>query len=281
MGLHSGPVYRVADINANQNVAGGGINIAQRVMDCGDAGHILASQSVADMLGHLSSWKDSLHDLGEADVKHGVRVHLYNLYTEEVGNAELPRETADGAEKDGCNTLQGKEEETCAWNGCGRSHSVTCRVVVSPTQGARPDREGHHRSRRFHQHHGRCNLRRHAEDSAQRFPAAIAFLECALRQRSGEDLATDDPSGRHETHARGGPRALPAGRQQSLPCRIDWQSGQRIRAGVEGGELPERRHAGRGAGDGGVQGEGAGHAGRGGIQAARRTGRIAGYGAEV
>jgi tetratricopeptide (TPR) repeat protein/class 3 adenylate cyclase len=90
MGLHSGPVYRVADINANQNVAGGGINIAQRVMDCGDAGHILASQSVADMLGHLSSWKDSLHDLGETDVKHGVRVHLYNLYTEETGNAELP-----------------------------------------------------------------------------------------------------------------------------------------------------------------------------------------------
>ena len=90
MGLHSGPVYRVADINANENVAGGGINIAQRVMDCGDAGHILASQSVADMLGHLSSWKDSLHDLGETDVKHGVRVHLYNLYTEETGNAELP-----------------------------------------------------------------------------------------------------------------------------------------------------------------------------------------------
>jgi class 3 adenylate cyclase/tetratricopeptide (TPR) repeat protein len=91
MGLHSGPVYRVADINANQNVAGGGINIAQRVMDCGDAGHILASQSVADVLGHLSNWEDCLHDLGETEVKHGVRVHLYNLYTEEVGNAELPQ----------------------------------------------------------------------------------------------------------------------------------------------------------------------------------------------
>jgi TolB-like protein/tetratricopeptide (TPR) repeat protein/class 3 adenylate cyclase len=91
MGLHSGPVYRVADINANQNVAGGGINIAQRVMDCGDAGHILASQNVADVLGHLSSWKDYLHDSGEAEVKHGVRVHLYNVYTDEVGNAELPQ----------------------------------------------------------------------------------------------------------------------------------------------------------------------------------------------
>jgi class 3 adenylate cyclase/Flp pilus assembly protein TadD len=91
MGLHGGPVYRVADINANQNVAGGGINIAQRVMDCGDAGHILASQSVADVLGQLSSWKERLHDLGEAEVKHGVRVHLYNLYTAEAGNPELPQ----------------------------------------------------------------------------------------------------------------------------------------------------------------------------------------------
>jgi tetratricopeptide (TPR) repeat protein/class 3 adenylate cyclase len=91
MGLHSGPVYRVADINANQNVAGGGINIAQRVMDCGDAGHILTSQSVADVLGQLSSWKDCLHDLGEAEAKHGVRVHLYNLYTAEAGNPELPQ----------------------------------------------------------------------------------------------------------------------------------------------------------------------------------------------
>jgi class 3 adenylate cyclase/tetratricopeptide (TPR) repeat protein len=91
MGLHSGPVYRVADINANQNVAGGGINIAQRMMDCGDAGHILASQSVADVLGQLSIWKERLHDLGEAEVKHGVRVHLYNLYTAEAGNAELPQ----------------------------------------------------------------------------------------------------------------------------------------------------------------------------------------------
>ncbi len=94
MGLHSGPVYRVLDINANQNVAGEGINVAQRVMDCGDAGHILTSQSVTDVLGQLSSWKDCLHDLGEAEVKHGVRVHLYNLYTNEVGNSALPKKVA-------------------------------------------------------------------------------------------------------------------------------------------------------------------------------------------
>jgi eukaryotic-like serine/threonine-protein kinase len=91
MGIHAGPVYRIADINANRNVAGGGINIAQRVMDCGDAGHILLSKTMADVLRELSSWSKHLRDLGEAEVKHGVRVHLYNLCTEEAGNAELPK----------------------------------------------------------------------------------------------------------------------------------------------------------------------------------------------
>src|SRR5271157_3165239 len=91
MGIHTGPVYRVADINANQNVAGGGINMAQRVMDCGDAGHILVSQMVADMLAQLSEWDKSLHDLGETEVKHGFRVHLYNLHTGECGNPTLPQ----------------------------------------------------------------------------------------------------------------------------------------------------------------------------------------------
>lgn len=90
MGINSGPVYRVADINANRNVAGGGINIAQRVMDCGDAGHILISKSVADVLGQLSSWRGHLHDLGEVEVKHGVRVHIFNLLTEESGNPATP-----------------------------------------------------------------------------------------------------------------------------------------------------------------------------------------------
>jgi serine/threonine protein kinase/TolB-like protein len=91
MGIHTGPVYRVQDINAARNVAGGGINIAQRVMDCGDGGHILISKSVADVLDQVSTWKMALHDLGEAEVKHGVRVHIYNLYTDEAGNRELPQ----------------------------------------------------------------------------------------------------------------------------------------------------------------------------------------------
>ncbi|MBV9609722.1 MAG: adenylate/guanylate cyclase domain-containing protein [Acidobacteria bacterium] len=90
MGIHSGPVYRRADINANTNVAGGGINIAQRVMDCGDSGHILVSKAVGDTLGEVSQWADTLHDLGEVTVKHGVRVHVFNLYTADAGNAEIP-----------------------------------------------------------------------------------------------------------------------------------------------------------------------------------------------
>jgi eukaryotic-like serine/threonine-protein kinase len=94
MGIHTGPVQRMEDINANRNVAGGGINLAQRVMDCGDAGHILVSKSVADVLGQMSHWKGMLHDLGEAQVKHGVKVHLYNLCTDEAGNRELPQKLA-------------------------------------------------------------------------------------------------------------------------------------------------------------------------------------------
>jgi len=94
MGIHTGPVYRVADINANRNVAGGGINIAQRVMDCGDAGHILGSATVAEVLSQVSTWNTTLHDLGEVEVKHGLRIHVYNLYTDEVGNKETPKKVS-------------------------------------------------------------------------------------------------------------------------------------------------------------------------------------------
>lgn len=90
MGVHSGPVYRVSDINANHNVTGGGINMAQRVMDCGDAGHILVSKTTADFLMQTGRWQDLLHDLGQVEVKHGVKVHLYNLYRTDVGNPRKP-----------------------------------------------------------------------------------------------------------------------------------------------------------------------------------------------
>ena len=95
MGIHTGPVFRVADINANRNVAGGGINMAQRVMDCGDAGHILVSKVVADVLSQVSTWSNVvLSDLGEVEVKHQVRVHIVNLHTDFAGNKELPKKVA-------------------------------------------------------------------------------------------------------------------------------------------------------------------------------------------
>ncbi len=90
MGIHSGPVNRVSDVNQQSNVAGAGINFGQRVMDCGDAGHILLSQRVAEDLAHFSRWRPCLHDLGECEVKHGARVHLVNLFSDEFGNPTLP-----------------------------------------------------------------------------------------------------------------------------------------------------------------------------------------------
>src|SRR3954453_22375468 len=91
MGIHSGPVNAVTDLNEHANIAGAGINIAQRVMDCGDAGHILLSKHVADDLEHYPRWQPFLHRLDECQVKHGVRVGVVNLYNAEVGNAQVPK----------------------------------------------------------------------------------------------------------------------------------------------------------------------------------------------
>jgi tetratricopeptide (TPR) repeat protein len=90
MGIHSGPVNEISDLNEQANIAGAGINTAQRVMDCGDAGHILLSRHVAEDLEHYPRWKPYLHEIGECEVKHGIRVCLVNLYTDELGNAEVP-----------------------------------------------------------------------------------------------------------------------------------------------------------------------------------------------
>src|SRR5256885_10670241 len=90
MGIHSGPVDEVVDVNQRANLAGAGINIAKRVMDCGDAGHILLSKRVAEDLEQDERWRPLLHDLGECEVKHGVRVGVTSLYSDEVGNSNLP-----------------------------------------------------------------------------------------------------------------------------------------------------------------------------------------------
>src|SRR6476646_4344293 len=98
MGIHSGPVHHVADVNERENIAGAGINIAQRVMDCGDAGHILLSKHVAEDLQHYSEWRPYLHDVGECEVKHEEMISIVNLYTKELGNPNPPRLKPTGIE---------------------------------------------------------------------------------------------------------------------------------------------------------------------------------------
>src|SRR6478736_2614094 len=90
MGAHSGPVSGVVDVSERTNVAGAGINVAQRIMDCGDAGHILLSKHVAEDLEEYPHWQPHLHELGECEVKHGARVSVVSLYTAELGNPAVP-----------------------------------------------------------------------------------------------------------------------------------------------------------------------------------------------
>ena len=91
MGIHSGPVSGVVDVNNRPNLTGAGINVAQRVMDCGDGGHILLSKHVAEDLEEYERWRPLLHDIGACEVKHGVRVGVSNLHSDGVGNPELPK----------------------------------------------------------------------------------------------------------------------------------------------------------------------------------------------
>src|SRR5881392_371125 len=95
MGIHSGPVNEITDLNEQANIAGAGINMAQRVMDCGDSGHILLSKRVADDLAQYPRWRSFLHDLGECEVKHGVRIGVVNFYSEEFGNLATPKKLKD------------------------------------------------------------------------------------------------------------------------------------------------------------------------------------------
>src|SRR5438477_9751215 len=94
MGVHSGPVDQIKDVNDRTNVAGAGINIAQRVMSCGDAGHILVSKRVADDLAQDRLWQPLLHDLGEVEVKHGAKLGIVNLYSSELGIFFFKQKTA-------------------------------------------------------------------------------------------------------------------------------------------------------------------------------------------
>jgi TolB-like protein len=115
MGIHSGPVHHLADVNERTNVAGAGINIAQRVMDCGDAGHILVSKRVADDLSSYRHWQPYLHELGDFEVKHGVMLSLFNLYAEVVGNPANPAKLGGGRNKQGLGRLAPAAKKLPLW----------------------------------------------------------------------------------------------------------------------------------------------------------------------
>src|SRR5438046_7834332 len=114
MGVHSGPVSGVVDVSGRANVAGAGINIAQRMMDCGDAGHVLVSRHMAEDLEQYGQWKRHLHDLGEIEVKHGLRVSVVNLYTEELGNPEVPQKFLHARHKTAAAPVV-REKKSRAW----------------------------------------------------------------------------------------------------------------------------------------------------------------------
>ena len=97
MGIHSGPVNEVTDLNEQANIAGAGINTAQRIMDCGDAGHILVSKHAAEDLEQYDQWQPYLHDLGQCEVKHGERLHVVNFYNGEIGNPAVPEKFTTNA----------------------------------------------------------------------------------------------------------------------------------------------------------------------------------------
>jgi TolB-like protein/class 3 adenylate cyclase/Tfp pilus assembly protein PilF len=133
MGIHSGPVNEVADVNERANITGAGINVAQRVMDCGDAGHILLSKHVADDLEQYPRWRSHLHELGECEVKHGVRVHVVNLYTEEVGNSQVPEKFQKTKEMQGAPAIAASEAKPA---GGSRGWIAALVIVATAIAGA-------------------------------------------------------------------------------------------------------------------------------------------------
>jgi TolB-like protein/class 3 adenylate cyclase/Tfp pilus assembly protein PilF len=125
MGIHSGPVSGLSDVNDRSNIAGAGINMAQRVMDCGDAGHILLSRRVAEDLEQYRQWRPYLHDLGECEVKHGVRVSIVNLYTEELGNPELPEKFRQSKEAQTAPAIATSDAKPA-----GRSRAMIAALII-------------------------------------------------------------------------------------------------------------------------------------------------------
>src|SRR5205085_11441355 len=122
MGIHSGPVSGVVDVNERANLAGAGINIAQRVMDCGDTGHILLSKHVAEDLEEYERWRPLLHDLGTCEVKHGVRVSVVNFYDDQFRQCDAAAEIRDRAETPDASALGGNDGSIARARGNCRRH---------------------------------------------------------------------------------------------------------------------------------------------------------------
>jgi hypothetical protein len=120
MGIHSGPVTEIVDVNQRANIAGAGINVAQRVMDCGDAGHILVSKHAAEDLEQYDHWQPYLHDLGEVEVKHGVRIGIVSLFSDEIGNRQVPNklEIAAATSRPYALDRTRRGGVTACWNRC-------------------------------------------------------------------------------------------------------------------------------------------------------------------
>jgi TolB-like protein/class 3 adenylate cyclase/Tfp pilus assembly protein PilF len=115
MGVHSGPINRVTDVNEKTNIAGPGINVAQRVMDCGDAGHILLSAHVAEDLCQYRYWQPCLHDLGECEVKYALRLHLFNLYKDRLGNSHVPEKLRRGRRRSSASAISARPVTAPRW----------------------------------------------------------------------------------------------------------------------------------------------------------------------
>jgi TolB-like protein/class 3 adenylate cyclase/Tfp pilus assembly protein PilF len=129
MGVHSGPISSTTDVNDRSNIAGAAINIAERIMSCGDAGHILLSKRVAEDLGQYVEWQPCLHDLGEIEVKHGLRLDIVNLYTDKLGNPELPQKIKEARQAKTLRTERSATQDSASSGARGFFEEVQRRKV--------------------------------------------------------------------------------------------------------------------------------------------------------
>jgi hypothetical protein len=193
MGINTGPVSGVADVNDKSNIAGAGINMAQRVMDIGDAGHILLSKRAAEDLVQYRQWERDLHNLGEFEVKHGVRISIVNLYTDKLGNPHVPEKLKQFFSKTKIQANTGVIAPGCRPR-CGRANLISAEAETKQLDGW--DSGKKHRGFAFpkpeRRESERLLCRRHpGRDSDaliedRRPEGHLAHIDAALQKRAGE-----------------------------------------------------------------------------------------------